>query len=76
MLSLNRYFKHITERSYSMEYIVNETSKAIKFTLTNQLGTIDIKANGVSIDDALSNLVDMLRDTIDSLGIDVEVFSY
>ena len=59
-----------------MEHLVNETRKAINFTLTNQLGTIEINTNGVSTDDALANLVDMIRDTIDSLGIDVEVFNY
>lgn len=59
-----------------MEHLVNETSNGINFTLSNQLGTIEIKASGANTDDALANLVEMLRDTIDSLGIDVEVLSY
>jgi hypothetical protein len=76
MPSLNRYFNHITERSYSMEHAFNETDKAITFTLSNQLGTISIKANGANEDDALANLVDMLRNTVNSFSIDAEVFNY
>lgn len=59
-----------------MEHLVNETSNGIDFTLSNQFGTIEIKANGTGTDNALANLAEMLRDTIDSLGIDVEVLSY
>jgi hypothetical protein len=59
-----------------MEHALNETDKAITFTLSNQIGTISIKANGANEDDALANLVEMLKNTVDSLGIDAEVFNY
>lgn len=59
-----------------MEHAFNETDKAITFTLSNQLGTIDINVSGTNKDDALANLVEMLKNTVDSLGIDAEVFSY
>lgn len=76
MPSLKRHCNHITERIYSMFYTANENSKAINFSLSNEMGTIEIKANGQNTGEALANLVQMLRDTIDSLGIDVDVLNY
>jgi uncharacterized protein YunC (DUF1805 family) len=49
---------------------------AINFTLSNENGKIALEVSGMDTDDALANLVGILKGTIDSLGVDAEALSY
>jgi hypothetical protein len=49
---------------------------AIKFALANENGKIKLEVSGLDTDDGLANLVGLLRDTIESLGVDAEALSY
>lgn len=61
-------------RSYKME--ARAQNGAINFALVNENGKIKLEVSGLDTDDALANLVDLLRDTIESLGVDAEALSY
>ncbi len=76
MPSLKRHCNHITERSYQVESTDNAQDNGINFSITSKLVAITIRANGENTDDALANLVTILRDMLDSLDIDVEALTY
>ena len=61
-------------RSYKME--TRTQNGAINFTLSNENGKIALEVSGMDTDDALANLVGILKGTIDSLGVDAEALSY
>ena len=61
-------------RSYIME--ARTQNGAINFTLANENGRIALEVSGLDTDDALANLVGLLRDAIESLGVDAEALSY
>ncbi|MGE4441913.1 MAG: hypothetical protein AB7D27_10560 [Desulfomicrobium sp.] len=51
-------------------------SKSINFTLANENGKIALEVSGMDANDALANLVGILKEAIDSLGVDAEALSY
>jgi len=59
-----------------VEHTDNAQDNGINFSMSSKLGAINIQANGHNTDDALANLVTILRDMLDSLDVDVEALTY
>lgn len=56
--------------------VTTSQSSAINFAIANENGKMALEINGADTNEALANLVCMLKESIDLLGIDTEVFNY
>lgn len=54
----------------------NGNIKALGFTKSSNYGSLEFTVTGQDEDDMQANIIELLKEVIDSLGIDAEVFNY